>query len=122
MKKLKLRLYIEEEVKVRLSKKSTMEDIQKGALKLYGKYDIDKSIVWMAEEFGEVVAAIHKGHSKESIKEELGDLLAWIFCFSNIFDIELIDAMRMTMEKENLRQIKKYGKLKYCEEEIEWDD
>ena len=105
-----------------LSKNSTIGEIQLGALKLYGKYDVDKSLIWMAEEFGEVVAAIHKGHSKECIKEELGDLLAWIFCLSNIFDIELVEAMQDTMEKEINRQLRKYGELKYSDEELMWHE
>ena len=34
-----------------------VEALQEDALLIYGKYDLDKSIVWMAEEFGEVVKA-----------------------------------------------------------------
>lgn len=107
---------------MKLDKDSSLSKIQTGALKLYGKYDVDKSLVWMVEEFGEVVSAIHKRHSKECIQEELGDLLAWIFCLGNIFDIELIEAMKQTMEKEIRRQMKEYGKLKYSNEELEWDE
>lgn len=107
---------------MKLNSESTMKEIQNASLKLYGKYDVDKSLIWMTEELGEVVAAIHKKHSKEHIKEELGDLLAWIFCLGNIFDIAIVDAMKDTMNKEISRQKKVYGKLKYSEEELEWDD
>ena len=89
------------------------DDIQKMSLDIYGKYDIDKSIVWMAEEFGEVVAAIRKGKSKENKVEEFGDLLAWIFALANNFDIKISDSIQNTFEKEINRQMKKYGKLKY---------
>ena len=89
------------------------DDIQKMSLDIYGKYDIDKSIVWMTEEFGEVVSAIRKGKSKENQTEEFGDLLAWIFSLANNLDIKIADSIQNTFEKEINRQIKKYGKLKY---------
>lgn len=31
-----------------------MDEIQNVALEIYGKYDIDKSMLWMTEEFGEL--------------------------------------------------------------------
>lgn len=89
------------------------DEIQKKSLDIYGKYDIDKSIVWMTEEFGEVVAAIRKGKSKEETTGEFGDLLAWIFALANNLEIKISDAISGTFEKEINRQLKKYGKLKY---------
>ncbi|NBH76710.1 hypothetical protein D3Z52_00635 [Clostridiaceae bacterium] len=91
-----------------------VEALQEDALLIYGKYDLDKSIVWMAEEFGEVVKAIHKNEGKEAIEEELGDLLAWIFCLANITGVSVHGALQGTFQKEIQRQQKKYGKLKYC--------
>ena len=76
-----------------------VEALQEDALLIYGKYDLDKSIVWMAE---------------EAIEEELGDLLAWIFCLANITGVSVHGALQGTFQKEIQRQQKKYGKLKYC--------
>ena len=70
----------------------------------------------MTEEFGEVIQAIRKGKSKEDITEEIGDLMAWILCVSNILNIKLAQAINITFSKEINRQIKKYGKLKYCKD------
>ena len=87
--------------------------IQDIALKIYGKYDLEKSMLWMTEEFGEVISAIRKGHDKTHITEEIGDLTAWILCLCNILDIDLSESIKVTFEKELTRQEKKYGKLKY---------
>jgi len=64
-----------------------VEDLQQIALNIYGKYNIDKSLLWMVEEVGEVIASIRKKHSKETVQEEIGDLIAWIFNICNILDI-----------------------------------
>lgn len=90
-----------------------VDEVQEIALNIYGKYDLDKSMLWMTEEFGEVIAAIRKGHNKEHICEELGDLSAWILCLCNILDIKLSDALVSTFSKELNRQKNKYGKYKY---------
>ncbi|MFB5761893.1 MazG nucleotide pyrophosphohydrolase domain-containing protein [Paenibacillus medicaginis] len=95
-----------------------LDNIQDASLQVYGRYDLDKSIIWMVEELGEVVAAIRKGKTKEEISGELGDLMAWIFCLGNIMNIKISDALRETFFKEFDRQIKVYGKLKYASTEI----
>ena len=80
---------------------------------IYGKYDLNLSMLWMTEELGEVVAAIRKGLPEHEVTEELGDLIVWIFNIGNILNIKIEDAMRISMEKEVNRQLKKYGKIKY---------
>ena len=94
-------------------KDSTCESIQKLSLDIYGKYDLDKSIIWMTEEFGEVVAAIRKQKGKEDISGEFGDLLAWIFAIANNLEIKVSDAIEISFKKEVNRQINTYGRLKY---------
>lgn len=89
------------------------DDIQKYALNIYGKYDLKESLLWMTEEFGEVVAAIRKNKSKDDVRGEIGDLTAWILCLCNILDIKLSDAIDSTFNKELGRQLQKYGKYKY---------
>lgn len=93
-----------------------VDKIQDIALNIYGKYDLEKSMLWMTEEFGEFFKAIRKKESKENITEEMGDLLAWIFCMGNILDINLSDAIKSTFNKEISRQLRVYSKMKYCDE------
>lgn len=89
------------------------DNIQAYALNIYGKYDLKESMLWMTEEFGEVISAIRKNKSKDDICGEIGDLTAWILCICNILDINLSDAIESTFNKEMERQLKKYGKYKY---------
>lgn len=95
---------------------SNIDVIQDEALRIYGRYDLEKSMLWMTEEFGEFFKAIRKNAPKNEITEEMGDLLAWILCMGNILDIKLSDAIESTFKKEINRQLKKYSKLKYCDE------
>ncbi len=94
-----------------------INNIQDLCLDIYGRYDIDKSMLWMAEEFGEVIAAIRKGKSKDDICGEIGDLTAWIISICNILDISLSTALKGTFKKEVNRQLRTYGKLKYAQNE-----
>ncbi len=94
-----------------------LDIIQRTSLTLYGRYDLNKSIIWMVEEMGEVVAAVRKGKSKEDITGELGDLLAWILCLGNILDIQISEALEQTFTKEVNRQLRQYGCLKYAAQE-----
>jgi NTP pyrophosphatase (non-canonical NTP hydrolase) len=90
-----------------------LDVIQAIALKIYGRYDLEKSMIWMVEEMGEVISAIRKGKSKEEISGEMGDLMAWIFCISNILDIKVSDAVEGTFHKEVDRQLRVYNELKF---------
>ena len=94
-------------------KLKNIDEIQNLMVNIYGKYDLNLSMLWMTEELGEVVAAIRKGLPEHEVTEELGDLIVWIFNIGNILNIKIEDAMRISMEKEVNRQLKKYGKIKY---------
>lgn len=74
-------------------------------------------MLWMTEEFGEVISAIRKGHSKELIAGEIGDLSAWIISLCNILDIDFEKALESTLNKEMKRQMNVYHKLKYINNE-----
>lgn len=91
-----------------------LENLQMLSYELQGKYDIDKSLIWMTEELGEVISAIRKNYDKNEISGEIGDLFAWIVCLCNILDISLQDSINKTYIKELKRQQKAYGKLKYA--------
>lgn len=91
-----------------------IDEVQEVALEIYGKYDLDKSMLWMTEEFGEFFKSIRKNEPKTDITEEMGDLLAWIICLGNILDIKISDALKVTMSKEIKRQLKTYKQLKYA--------
>ncbi len=93
------------------------DQIQAYALNIYGKYDLDKSMLWMTEEFGEVISAIRKNKSKDDICGEIGDLTAWILCLCNILEIDFSEAIASTFNKELKRQLNKYGKFKYWKDE-----
>ena len=90
-----------------------IDEIQKLMINIYGKYDINLSMLWMTEELGEVIAAIRKGLPEREIVEELGDLIVWIFNIGNILNIKIEDSMRISINKEINRQLKKYGEIKY---------
>lgn len=102
--------------------KNNLKYLQEDALCIYGKYDLDKSLIWMMEEFGEVIQAIHKKKNKEDIIEEFGDLLAWILCIANNLDISLDESIKNTFSKEINRQLKTYGKLKYSSDFIKFEE
>jgi mazG nucleotide pyrophosphohydrolase domain len=104
---------MDERTTLALNVTNNADDIQEIALNIYGKYDLDKSLLWMTEEFGEVIKAIHKHDSKEHIVEEIGDLSAWILCLCNILDIKFSDSLKNTFSKEINRQKNTYGDLKY---------
>lgn len=105
-------------IKKKAINKCMVNDIQDISLRIYGKYDLDKSLIWMTEEFGEVIKAIHKQQNLQEITEEFGDLLAWIFAISNQLGICVEDAIASSFRKEIARQKKVYGQLKYTNEDI----
>lgn len=44
---------------------ASIDHIQEEFYQVYGKYDLQKSMIWMVEELGEVISAIRKEKSKE---------------------------------------------------------
>jgi NTP pyrophosphatase (non-canonical NTP hydrolase) len=99
------------------NKNLALQQIQDGYKQVFGKYDLDKSLIWLFEEMGEVVAAIRKGHSQSDIAGEIGDMLTWVINISNILEINLANSLNSTLHKEYNRQMVKYGKLKYFAKE-----
>lgn len=87
--------------------------LQKYSLDLYGCYDLEKSLLWLMEEVGELVAAIRKEKSEEDILGELSDTFAWMLCLVNILDKDLNEVIKKSFLKEASRQYKDYGSLKY---------
>lgn len=96
-----------------------IENLQLFWKSIFGTYDLEKSMLWMTEEFGEVISSIRKGHNKELIAGEIGDLSTWIISLCNILDIDFEKALESTLNKEIKRQLLKYGKLKYMTEDYE---
>ena len=54
---------------------------------------IDGTFMWLAEEFGELAAALRGGNRKEQ-QEEFADVLAWLATIANIANIDLTEAIR----------------------------
>lgn len=51
------------------------------------------TFIWLVEEVGELADAIKKG-DKEALKEEISDVLAWLFSLANILEIDVEVAFR----------------------------
>lgn len=56
---------------------------------------VDGTFMWFMEEIGELASAIRKG-SKEEMRGEFADVIAWLTTLANIVGIDLTDAI---MEK-----------------------
>ena len=54
---------------------------------------IDGTFMWLAEEFGELAAAL-RGGSKAEQQEEFADVLAWLATIANVAEIDLTEAIR----------------------------
>lgn len=93
-----------------------LDRVQAIALKIYGRYDLEKSLIWMMEEFGELIKSIHKGEAISQVQGELGDLMAWVLCIANIMGISLSESVCDTFKKEISRQLLVYNRLKYTDE------
>ncbi|NHV45475.1 MAG: nucleotide pyrophosphohydrolase [Candidatus Verstraetearchaeota archaeon] len=61
-------------------------------LKIYGERDkkrgLEGTFIWFIEEVGELAEAIRKKDDK-SIKEEIADVLAWLFSLANVLNIDI---------------------------------
>ncbi len=75
----------------------SLAEFQQLIRKMYHEKDaergIDGTFMWLAEEFGELAAAL-RGGSKTEQKEEFADVLAWLATIANIADIDLTTAIR----------------------------
>lgn len=62
------------------------------------------TFTWFIEEVGELAEAILSG-DKESIEEEIADVIAWTLSIANLLDVDVSKAFE-----------KKYGVSKICKE------
>ena len=63
---------------------------------LYGMKDrrrgAEKTLLWLAEEIGELFRSVRKGNKGE-IEEEFADVVAWIFSAANVLGVDLQEAV-----------------------------
>ncbi len=75
----------------------SLAEFQQVIRRMYHEKDaergIDGTFMWLAEEFGELAAALRGGNKKEQ-QEEFADVLAWLATIANIADIDLTEAIR----------------------------
>ena len=75
----------------------SLSEFQQLIRQMYHDKDVERGIdgtfMWLAEEFGELAAAL-RGGSKTEQQEEFADVLAWLATIANIADIDLTEAIR----------------------------
>lgn len=101
---------------VRQACEGRIAQVQDVALKIYGRYDLKESLLWLSEEVGELISSVRKAKDVEHTKGELADVFAWVICLCNILGYDATDIIRHAFEKETGRQIRTYGQLKYWNE------
>jgi len=52
------------------------------------------TFLWIIEEVGELAECILKRGDKENIKEEIADVIAWIFSLANLLGIDVEEAIK----------------------------
>ncbi len=57
------------------------------------KRGVEGTFMWFAEEVGELAEALIKG-DRESLEEELADVLAWLISIANLVNVDLCEAFR----------------------------
>ncbi|MET1102102.1 MAG: MazG nucleotide pyrophosphohydrolase domain-containing protein [Pyrodictiaceae archaeon] len=79
--------------------------IQEEMKRMYYKRDSERGLyatfTWLVEEVGELAQALLEG-DKQSIEEEIADVIAWTLSIANLVEVDVEEAL-----------IKKYG-LKAC--------
>ncbi len=74
----------------------TVKEFQKIIRDTYYEKDsrrgLEKTFMWLVEEFGELSRAINRG-SRPEIELELSDVVAWIFSVANLLDIEMEEVL-----------------------------
>ena len=88
-----------------------LDSLQHAALRIYGRLEPDRALVWTLEELGELAQAVRRNESRARLEEELGQLTAWMLCLANILHVDLAAAVESAITEEIERQIEKYGKL-----------
>ena len=75
----------------------TLYDFQKLIRNMYYEKDVQRgataTFLWLAEEVGELAAAIRSG-TKDELRGEFADVLAWMTTIANVLDIDLTEAVR----------------------------
>ena len=57
------------------------------------KRGIDKTMLWIVEEVGELAEAVRK-NDKKAIGEEMADVFAWLVSLANLFNIDLEEEVK----------------------------
>ena len=75
----------------------TLRDFQSLIRNMYYEKDVQRgataTFLWLAEEVGELAAAIRSG-TKDELRGEFADVLAWMTTIANVLDIDLTEAVR----------------------------
>lgn len=73
-----------------------LKDFQQLMRELYfhrdSKRGVEKVFMWITEELGELGRAI-RTHDEPGIKEEMADVLAWVFSLGNVLGIDVEEAV-----------------------------
>lgn len=101
-------------------KEITLEKLQQAISKIDHKNNVvDKYFYKLSEEVGELAKAIRKDNRlkdnetiKETIEEELYDVMYYVICLANAYDIDLTECALL---KEELNS-KKYGRKSIFDE------
>ena len=74
----------------------TLADFQQLIRRMYLKKDVargvDGTFMWLAEEIGELAAALRDG-TQEERSAEFADVLAWLTTIANVVDVDLTEAV-----------------------------
>ncbi len=52
----------------------------------------ERTLMWLFEEVGELSKAVRENNI-ESIKEEIADVVAWVFSLANLYNIDVEEAL-----------------------------
>jgi NTP pyrophosphatase (non-canonical NTP hydrolase) len=75
----------------------TLDELQKLIDRMYSDKDRARgpagTFLWLAEEVGELAAAVAEGTPEEQA-EEFADVLAWLATLANVLEIDLTEAVK----------------------------
>lgn len=75
----------------------TIEELQQLINKMYSDKDRERgtpaTFLWLAEEVGELAAALREGTPEETA-HEFADVIAWLVTLANINDVNLTEALQ----------------------------
>lgn len=75
----------------------SFRDFQQLIREMYYEKDVERgaeaTFLWLMEEVGELAAAIRSG-TKEELRGEFADVLAWMTTIANVLDIDLTQAVQ----------------------------